>query len=155
MAIIKSPEFVFRGTTEGYRGGKNSIEMPYTCTSWHPVKALWFALECFRTNPDKACVYIARMINVEQFGVIKNHLHSIEDEIGFEAQPEVFYQLTDGLVYVPDFQYILEGFGFHPYEIVRLENLTWLCKKTPAITSVTIQAIVDSATTVWKEISNL
>jgi len=155
MAIIKNPEFVFRGTTEWYPGGKNSIEMPYTCTSWHPVKALWFALECFQTNPETACVYIAQMGNVEQLGVIKNHFESFENEIGFGVEPRVFYRLCDGIVYVLDFQKILFSFGFNPYEIVRKENLTRLCKETPAIPAATAQAIFDTATSVWKEISNL
>jgi hypothetical protein len=103
MPSRKKPEFVFRGTTEGYPGGKNSIEMPYTCTSIHPVKALWFALECFQQSPDVACIYFARTDNLQEIASGYNHFHKLEGEIGFFIQPALFYTLCDGLIHVADY----------------------------------------------------
>jgi hypothetical protein len=93
MPSSKKPEFVFRGTTEGYPGGQNSIEIPYTCTSTHPLKALWFALECFQQNPDTACIYIARTENLKEISSGYNHFHKLESEIGFFIRPASFYPL--------------------------------------------------------------
>ena len=155
MASSKTPEFVFRGTTEGYPGGKNSIEMPYTCTSTHPVKALWFALECFHQNPGTACVYIAQMHDLDHLGFIYNHFYSLEDEIGFPVNPTAFYQQCLGLISVPDFQKILEDHGLSAYEVVRKENLTWFCKETPRIRAATVRSIVKYALQVCKKITKL
>ena len=155
MASSKIPEFVFRGTTEEYPGGQNSIEMPYTCTSTHPLKALWFALECFQQNPERACVYIARTENLKDIPSGYNHLRKLESEIGFFIQPASFYPLCDGLIYVPDFQEILKSFGFHPYVVARIENLSQLCKETPRIAAATVRSIVETAMPVCKKIINL
>jgi len=155
MSSSKKTEFVFRGTTEEYPGGRNSIEMPYTCTSSHPLKALWFALECFQQNPDTACVYVARTENLKQIRSGYNHFHKLESEIGFFIQPTLFYPFCDGLIYVTDFQEILMSFGFQPYVVARIENLTQLCKETPKITATTVRSIVGALMPVCKKITNL
>lgn len=103
MPSSKLPIYVFRGTTKEYPGSKNSMEMPYTCTTTHPVKALWFALECYPRNPELAVVYLARLERLAAIESSYNHLHKLEDEIGFFIPPLQFYSLCEGFIDIGDF----------------------------------------------------
>jgi len=107
--------------------------MPYTCTSTHPVKALWFALECYHKNPGLAVVYIARIEKLAGIDIGYNPLKKLEDEIGFLIQPVSFYPFCEGFVHVPDFQWVLKGFDIDGYSAVRKDNLSRLCKETSVI----------------------
>lgn len=116
--------------------------MPYTCTSSNPVKALWFALECYHDNPTKAGVYLAQKENLRHISYGHNHFHKLENEIGFFIQPTAFYPLCEGFIYVPNFQKALTELGINAQNIVRKDNLTELCKFTPEINSRALESLV-------------
>jgi hypothetical protein len=116
------------------------------------------ALVCPRVlpaNPDTACIYIARTENLKEISSGYNHFHKLESEIGFFIRPASFYPLCDGLIYVHDFQEILKVFGFQPFVIARIENLSQLCKETPKATAATVRSIVGAVMPVCKKIINL
>lgn len=142
MPAARLPKYVFRGTTKDYPGGGNSIRMPYTCTSSHPVKALWFALECYQENPEDAGIYLALTENLKHISHGQNHFHKLENEIGFFIQPISFYTLCEGFIYLSDFQKVLTDLGIDAYNIVRKDNLTELCKSTPDLSSRNIESLV-------------
>src|SRR5882762_10401280 len=143
MASDKLHTYVFRGTTKGYHGNKNSMEMPYTCTATHPVKALWFALECYHKNPTSAVVYVARIESLSAIGRGYNQLSNLEDEIAFAIQPAVFYRYCEGFIHVPDLQWVLKGFDIDGYRAVKIENLSRHCRETTPIGAKKIEALVE------------
>ncbi len=151
MSIIELPKYVFRGTTIKYKGNKNSIEIPYTCTSTHPVKALWFALECYPKNPETAVIYIAKLERLEDKKTSTNHFADLEDEIAFNIPPLSFYPYCMGYVHIFDFQGILKDFEIDGHNVVRKDNLTRLCAETRPISVNKIESIVALALPVLKK----
>jgi len=118
--------------------------MPYTCTSTHPVKALWFALECYHKNPGLAVVYIARMEKLQGVSRGYNQLRKLEDEIGFFIPPISFYPYCEGFIHVADFQWVLKGFEIEVYNAVRKDNLSRFCAETPVISIKKIAALAEA-----------
>lgn len=135
--------YIFRGTTIDYRGNPAAIVVPYTCTSRHPVKALWFALECVTKNPATAVVYLAETQKLTALETMQNYLEAIEEEEAYRIKPEDFYSLCEGYIHIIDFQKILLNFGFNTYQSVRKDNLTLLCRSTPALNHDEISLIVE------------
>ena len=136
------PIYVFRGTTIGFEGSTASMNIPYTCTSGHPIKALWFALDCMSKNPYTAVVYLGILGKFSSQTIKGNVLNSIEEEIAFSMQPRAFYTLSEGYVHVADLQTIVKMIGFDAYMSVRKDNLSLLCEETRPITQDEIEAIV-------------
>ncbi|HXB08012.1 MAG TPA: hypothetical protein VNW04_12870 [Puia sp.] len=128
------PKYVFRGTTIGFEGNTASMNMPYTCTSSHPIKALWFALDCMSNNPYTAIVYLGILDRISGQLIKGNVLDSIEEEIAFGMKPHEFYNLCEGYVHVADLQSIVKTHGFDTYMSVRKDNLSLLCEETRQIT---------------------
>ena len=139
----KLPDFVFRGTTINYPGNNNAIQLPYTCTSFHPVKALWFALECLHLQPDGAVVYVARTRNLTDFKLIYNYFNRLENEVGFAMAPVDFYARCEGYIHAADLQRILATNGIEAYNVVRKDNLTRICRETPDLDAKKIVTLVE------------
>lgn len=135
--------YLFRGTTIEYPGNVNAIKVPYACTSTHPVKALWFALECVSKNPDSAVVYLANAEKLSGIEIMKNCLEAKEDEVALGIKPSDFYPLCEGYIHIVDFQKILQGFDINVYKAVRKENLTYLCEETLQLNETQINLIVE------------
>jgi len=135
--------FLFRGTTINYKGNNAAIAVPYTCTSRHPVKALWFALECVSKNPASAVVYLAKAERLLNFEPMGNWLESVEDEVAFRLKPLDFYPLTEGYIHTVDFQKVLFGLDIDTYKSVRKDNLTLLCENTEPLKESEIDLIVE------------
>lgn len=150
MTFDKLPTYVFRGTTIAYQGNTNSIKIPVTCTSWHPVKALWFALECFQKDPEKAVIYIANTNRLKSLAIGYNHLGKLENEIAFNIEPQVFYSYCLGYVHVSQFQRILKDLGIDGYNVVRTDNLSRLCAETRPISVNKIESIVTTVLPILK-----
>jgi|GEM_PF-3446199 len=136
------PIYVFRGTTIGFQGSTASMSIPYTCTSSHPIKAIWFALDCMSKNPYTAVVYLGILEKFSEQKIKANVLKSIEDEIALGMKPLEFYTLSEGYVHVSDLQSIVKSFGFDTYMSVRKDNLSLLCEETRLIDQNEIEAIV-------------
>jgi len=134
--------FLFRGTTVGFKGNKAAISIPYTSTSTHPVKALWFGLECLPRNPGNAVIYLANMENLAHLKTMRNCLASVEDELAFGIRPEKFYPFCEGYVHVTEMQEVLRSFGIDGYQIVTRNNITSHCETTQTLSRGTIDLIV-------------
>lgn len=128
MSTNLLPKYVFRGTTINYSGNPNSINVPYTSTSTHPVRALWFALECYQTHPDTSVVYVAKTDKLSGLEFGFNLLCDIEDEVSFFIQPTIFYPLCEGYVFISDFQHILKDFDIDANQSITKENLNRVLK---------------------------
>ncbi|HUB62534.1 MAG TPA: hypothetical protein VL978_17590 [Puia sp.] len=137
-----SPLFLFRGTTVGFKGNKAAITVPYTSTSTHPVKALWFGLECLPRNPSNAVIYLANIEDLAHLKTMQNFLASVEDELAFRIKPEKFYPFCEGYVHVTEMQGILGLFGIDGYQIVTKKNITFHCEVTPPLSRGTVDLIV-------------
>lgn len=134
--------FLFRGTTIGFEGNQTAISFPYTCTSTHPVKALWFGLECLPRNRDSAVIYLAKMEDLVHLETMRGPLATIEDEIAFKIKPENFYPLCEGYIHVTEMQEILKLFLIDGYQLVTKKNLTSRCEETGLLTTQNIDLIV-------------
>lgn len=141
--MLSEIKFVFRGTTIGYEGGKHSQTLPVTCTTEHPAKALWFAMQCAAENPEIAVVYIAKMEKLAHLSILANVLKKKEEEVAFEIAPKEFYSLTEGYVHYKDLQKLLSGMGFDVYQLVRIDNLTELCSRTATISDKDLEKLVE------------
>lgn len=135
-----SYRFLFRGTTLGYKGNLSTLRIPRTSTSSHPVKAIWFALECRRLG--QPVVYLFDTQRLQHFYFSVNCLHHLESEIAFDMTPEQFYLICEGYILCSDFQIIMKKFGIDTYHAVRKENLSQFCTEAPPINEETISAIV-------------
>ena len=71
-------KYLFRGTTKDFEGGTNSKENKFTCTSRHPIIALFFAMDCARDYPDHAVVYITQFEKVRHLKAEPNVFKKIE-----------------------------------------------------------------------------
>jgi hypothetical protein len=132
MPARNLPVYLFRGTTIDYPGNKTSINTVSTPTSWYPVKALWFALECFERNPDTVVVYVAKTEKLAAFNPIYNVLKTVESEIGLSMLPSDFYPCCEGYIHVPDLQNFLMTYNIDAYQRARKDNITRLCaEETP------------------------
>jgi hypothetical protein len=145
------PLYLFRGTTIGYQGNKAAINMPYTCTSIHPAKALWFGLECVPRYSTTPVVYLASMQNLTHLEIMQNCLAMVEEEIAFKIAPIEFYPLCEGYVFVSEMQAILNQFGINAYQIVNKGNITPLCEQTPPLGDTEIEAIVEQMRKILKK----
>jgi hypothetical protein len=137
-------KYVFRGTTIEYQGGVNSKSNSFTCTSTHPVKALWFALECLYRYPEEAVVYIAEIASLDNVNRGANVLEETENEIAFMIEPAKFYKYCMGYISVQDMQTILKEAGWDSYQNVRKDNLSRLCYETLAIEYDEVEKLVKS-----------
>jgi len=54
----------------------------------------------------------------------------VEDEIAFELKPLDFYRYCEGYVFATEMQRILQHVNIDAYNVVRLDNLTQLCRET-------------------------
>jgi hypothetical protein len=133
MILSNTDRFVFRGTTIDYEGSKNSIALSYTSTSTHPVKALWFALECYRKFPDNSVVYVADRQRLVNLATSSNLLKDYEDEIAYRTIPRNFYPLCEGYLHVVDLQNIMRNLGIECNKIIGIDNLTRICKETSSL----------------------
>jgi len=134
--------FLFRGTTVRFKGNIAAIAIPYTSTSTHPVKALWFGLECLHRNPSNAVIYLANSEDLAHLETMQNFLSSLEDELAFRIRPEKFYPFCEGYIHVTEMQEILKPFGIDGYQIVTKKNITSHCELTPPLSHSTIDQIV-------------
>lgn len=134
--------FLFRGTTVGFKGNKAAITIPYTSTSTHPVKALWFGLECLPRNPGNAVIYLANFEDLAHLYTMQNCLATVEDELAFGVKPENFYPFCEGYIHVTEMQEILGPFGIDGYQIVTKKNITSHCENTRPLSLGTIDLIV-------------
>jgi len=141
-STLNLPRYIFRGTTIGYPGNHNAQTFPYTCTSLHPVKALWFALACMQYAPDDAVVYIARTEQFTGISVIYNWLKRVEDEVGLKMKPIDFYSYCDGYIHVADLQKLLKDRKIEAYNVVRIDNITRLCSETKDLSVKDIETLV-------------
>jgi len=76
---------------------------------------------------------LARLERLTTIESSYNHLHKLEDEIGFFIPPLQFYSLCEGFIDISDFQLILKDFSIDGYAAVRKENLSEFCRKTPPV----------------------
>lgn len=139
----KLPAYIFRGTTIGHPGSHNAQTFPYTCTSLHPVKALWFALACLQNAPNDAVVYVARTENLVTFSPIYNVLKKVEDEVGLTMKPLDFYPYCEGYMHVADLQKILQDMKIEAYNVARIDNISRLCRETKDLTVKNVITLVD------------
>ena len=136
------PAYVFRGTTIGFKGNGTSVQYGITCTSRHPVKAFWFALECVQANRNTAVVYIAATGQLSNIESTANVLEEQEEEIAFFIPPQKFYPLCTGYVPWQDFQQVLQEMGRPANEIVGVDNLTRLCSETGSFSDLDVADLV-------------
>ena len=136
-------QFLFRGTTIGYKGNSASLLLPRTCTSINPLKALWFALECRNYSINNAVVYLFDVQNLNNIETSQNFLGELESEVALTIKPEDFYPLCEGFIHTGDFQKIMTTFGFDTYYNVKKDTLSHLCEHTPSFDTATINAIID------------
>ncbi|WP_133993479.1 hypothetical protein [Dinghuibacter silviterrae] len=143
--MLELPPYVFRGTTKNWPGNPSAIEGPFTYTSVNPIKALWFALECYKKNPDAAVIYLARRENLIDLDIhSNNYLSKVEEEIKFTITPEKFYTRCDGHIHCRDFQFVANSSGYSVYNIVRIDNLTRLCYETGKLSKKEIERLVQA-----------
>jgi len=136
-------KYIFRGTTIGFKGGKNCHEHSYTCTSTHPVIALLFAMECANQYSAEAVVYVANIEKVRHLKKEPNVLKKVEKEYVVGVSPTEFIKYTEGYISCKELKEIIEQFGFDVSETVRKEKLTELCKGVRAINSKEIDILID------------
>jgi len=143
-------EYLFRGTTKGFEGGTNSKENKFTCTSRHPVIALFFAMDCAREYPDDAVVYIAKIEDVQHLKAEPNVFKKIEQEFVVRVAPTEFYKHTVGYIHFKDLQEILKEIGFDVSQIVRKDNLTELCKNVKQLKAKQLETLIKQIQSVMK-----
>jgi len=136
------PEYLFRGTTIGYEGGTTSQTYSFTCTSVHPIIALYFAMECSTCFPEQAVVYVANFENVKHHEAEANVLKKIEQECVLKVAPADFYPLTEGYIHYRDLQAILKEMGFDVTQVITKQNLTELCSKVPQLSPEEMESIM-------------
>ena len=98
MLDVKN-RYLFRGTTLGWEGNKTNIELPRTCVTLNPIKAVLFALSC---NGNDRVIYITTIDRLSNINEDKNVLAKIEEEIAFEIQPIEYAKLCEGYITVDD-----------------------------------------------------
>lgn len=140
--MVKTPQYVFRGTTVKFGGSMHSQSLPMTSVSTHPVIALWFAKECMQAYPEKACIYIAETNELLAFKKNENVLAPLEREIAYGLKPADFYKHSLGYISVQVMQEALRKEGIDSSAIARLENLSFLCSETKDISAKKIAKIV-------------
>lgn len=143
MILTTAQRYVFRGTTIGFEGNGNSVGLRYTCTSTHPLKALWFALECYQKFPEQSVVYVADRHKLGELSTNSNHFQDYEEEIAFQILPKYFYPLCEGYLHVTDLQKIMKDQGLESYKLVRVDNLTRICKETPSLSVNEMETILE------------
>jgi len=92
-------KYVFRGTTDGFRGNSTSNRIPITCTTHNPAKAFAFAINAQQTFRKKGIIYIADTAVIQSFTIVEaNWFESYEEEIGFSVTPGDFQDRCLGFV---------------------------------------------------------
>ena len=138
------PKYIFRGTTIEFPGNPNCRNYGYSCTSRHPGKATLFALDCYRTNPDSAVVYVSLVENYRSYDITANVIEKKEDEVVYEMPPLEFYPLCLGYVPVREMQKVLNELGHPVYDIARYDNLSRLCDEIRQVSAKEIDKLVVS-----------
>lgn len=95
------PEYVFRGTTLGFKGNASSNRIPVTSTTSNPAKALIFALNANYAYKKQGIIYIAETSLIKSVAREEaNWFESYEEEIGYSIKPGDFQELCLGYVTV-------------------------------------------------------
>lgn len=140
-------KYVFRGTTLGYRGNYTSVQLPVTCTSTNPAKALAFALVLAHQGYTNVVVYIADTEKLALNAVTEesaNFFEKIEDEKAWAIQPFYFYKLCDGNIFFDELRIQLASLGIKINNLVTIDNLTWALKQIQAIENSVIEQLMQN-----------
>lgn len=136
------PPYVFRGTTIGFPGGTNIQKLGYSCTTWNPIKATLFAIECARRHPETAVVYVIKTGNIAYLKPLGNVLKKYEEEVVWPILPKDLYKLSEGYVTIQNMLQALTKNGISVDGPVSLETLTRLCRECEKMTTAKIESLV-------------
>jgi hypothetical protein len=88
------PKYVFRGTSEGFRGNITQNSLPVTPTTPNPAKAVLFAMAANYNYRKEGIIYVVETEILNNIEVEKNWFSTPEDEIGFVMRPGDFQDLA-------------------------------------------------------------
>ncbi len=138
MQIISKfilPKYVFRGTTLGFEGSHSSKNIPYTCATRNPIKAVLFAMHCKLHYYHNPVIYIAKFENIKLLPLLKatKKMDDLEEAINFMIEPNGFYQLCEGYTTLAEMKEIFKNLKIPLAASVKLENLTDKCEQAKVL----------------------
>ena len=137
------PKYVFRGSSEGFRGNNTQNSLPATPTTPNPAKATIFAMDANYNYRKDGVIYVVECEKLKNIRVEKNWFSTPEDEIGFIMKPGDFQDLASYKVQVKTMKEVLKQHGV----IIEYDPFTPLTDQLiliPTISSENVNEIVSS-----------
>lgn len=135
--------FLFRGTTEGYLGGRATQEIGITPTSTDPRIATIFA-----NNSSKHGTAIVQIFNKEDIDsskILERNTFDFEKEVGINMLPNDLSKLSSLQISAKDATSILREMGYNIPSNPSLDQLSSIFKELEAMDDKKINDFVDKA----------
>jgi hypothetical protein len=139
-------EYIFRGTSRDFAGGSRAKEIPATCTTRNPAKAVLFAIVALPYSFD-AGIYYTKVSNLKEVEELNpNVLSREEEERVFKILPKEYIKLCEGFIKLSEAQEALSEQNINTRIPVRLDSLTRECHEMKKMTTREIKKFIELIT---------
>jgi len=141
--LARPLKYLFRGTTQGFKGGATAVKHSVTYTSTDPLKSVIFGEVAKKKGSP--ILLIGDMKNLKDIDIIpSNRLAEMEKEVILRIQPLNFVERAAQLT-LKESKSILKEMGIKVPENVNMSNLSETLKNTPDLTEKQIEIFVKKA----------
>ena len=137
--------YVFRGTTLGFKGGSSTNKLGVTPTTLNPAKAAIFAASAQTEYHTPGVIWICSMRKIEFARMVTgNVLENMEEEIAYSLPPAVFQDACEGFIPLYELVWELKKAGIYIPSKTRFHDLSADVQSVPPFETVLANYILQT-----------